>query len=458
MSGIAPIRAANQGRQRLCAAVVAAIVTTFTLCAAAQSQPTITLTESEVANRVRSVSPTVLAQRSAARTAEIERERAARVLVPEVAVSARYTRLSSVPEAFRSLSFSIPGAPMMDPVVFPQLLDQFAARATITLAVSDLFTRALPALRAAGERVAAARLEAEAQEARAVFDAQNAYIGWLRARAAVRIATSARESFERQRDDVARRVRAGQLPLAQQLPLDVTLSSLRRQEIALQLGRAQAELALRSLLALGDERLEPADENEIAAIPSQTPANRAEISAIDANTRALEGQARATTATLFPSLAVVGGVDVAAPNPRAFAQTSLTPLATWDVTVQLSWSLGQALDAEAALRSLASQRQALTLQRDALSRAIDAEIRSARAECESVQQRLDEAQRGFQAAQTQVEQRRGAFAAGAATATELTIAEAEFFRQQIEQTDAQLELRSAGIKLRFALGLLRPQH
>lgn len=424
----------------------------------ALAQRSISLNEVEVDRRVRAVSPAVRAQRAALAQAQAERERAARALVPELSVSARYTRLSSVPEEFRQLSLNIPGVPsmMMDGFVFPQLLDQFVTRAQLTLPVSDLFTRALPALHAAGARAEASLLEARANEARSVLDAQSAYLQWLRARAALAIAQSSRASFEQQREDTARRVRAGQIPLAQQLPLDVTLSSLRRQEIALESSVRSAENALRALLAIDAERIEPTDESlDPSASSAAGSANvRPEIAAIDANLRALDGQARATRGALAPSLVVSGGVDVAAPNPRAFAQTTLTPLATWDVSVQLSWSLGQTLDQEAQLRVLSAQRRALEAQREALARGIDAELSSARIEVQASLRRIEEANTGLRAAEALATQRRGAYAAGAATATELTLAEAELVQKRLELADARLEARGAILRLRYALGAL----
>lgn len=288
-----------------------------------------------------------------------------------------------------------------------------------------------------------------------MLDAQGAYLAWLRARAALAIARSTRESFERQREDTARRVRAGQLPLAQQLPLDVTLSQLRRQEHTLEASVRGAELSVRALLALGDEPIEPGDEQDEPATnaPSATQP-RAELAALDANARALDGHARAARGALAPSVHVIGGVDIAAPNQRAFALTTLTPLATWDVSVQLSWSLGQTLDAEAQLRVLSAQRQALAAQREALARAIDAELATARAELTAALRRLDESREGLRAAEALAEQRRGAYAAGAATATELTLAEAELLRQRIERADARLEARAAHLRLRYAAGVL----
>ncbi|MDP3275167.1 MAG: TolC family protein [Deltaproteobacteria bacterium] len=432
-------------------------IVSIALCSRpAHAQSTLVLNEREIELRVRAASPSVRAQRAALAQSMAERDRAARALVPELSVTGRYTRLSSVPEAFRRLEIAIPGMPSMgDGLVFPQLLDQFTARATLTLALSELFTRALPALAAAGARTEALALEARAQQTRSVLEAQSAYLSWLRARAALDIAHSTRASFEQQRDDTARRVSAGQIAAAQQLPLDVTLSSLRRQELSIEATVRIAEAQLRALLALRDERIVPGDEtDEPSPSPRNEPVQRPELAALDANARALESQTRATAGALAPALHVIGGVDLAAPNPRAFAQTTLTPLATWDVSVQLSWSLGQTLDAEAQLRVLSAQRDGLNAQREALSRAIEAEVTTARAELEAAVQRLAESQTGLRAAEALAAQRRGAYAAGVATATELTLAEAELLRQRIERADARLEARAAHLRVRYALGSL----
>lgn len=457
-------------RVRSVALLCASLVTLVALRANAQQDRGETpgasrsVDEQWVRARAYEASPAIAAARHQTRAVEADRAIAMRGLVPEVAVTARYTRLSSVPEEFRRVSVGVPG--MMTPMggegdlVFPQLLDQFLLRATLTLPVSDLPLRLARYIEAAGARVDASRAEAEFASSRAVLEARVAYLGWLRARAAVRAAQSSMNALSEQRDDADRRVRAGTLPELQRLALDAQLASIRRQIASLEGSVASAEAGLRGALVLDDATaLRPTDDALVPEPPARDeaqraqPERRADVRSLDATLRALDAQRRAEIAGLAPSLAVVAGVDYAAPNQRAFFQTTLQPLATWDLTVQLAWSLSSVLTSEGNMRRFSAQRDALEAQRRALLVSVHVELTSALAEARAAHARIEAAGSALEAAETLARARRNAFRAGSATATEVTLAEADLLRARLELDDARLEARAARARIDHATGV-----
>jgi outer membrane protein TolC len=88
--------------------------------------------------------------------AEAERDAAAeaaragrRALIPDVQLTGRYTRLSSIPAHYRTYG----------EIVFPQLLDNFGARAQLVVPISELFLNLAASARALGHAADAAELE-----------------------------------------------------------------------------------------------------------------------------------------------------------------------------------------------------------------------------------------------------------------------------------------------------------
>lgn len=398
-------------------------------------------------------SASLAAAEAQVRAAQAERTAARWGLAPELAVSGRYTRLSSVPASFRSLNFSLPGAPMGsgEAVVFPQLLDQFAGRLTLTLPLSDLVLRAWHAAEAAGAREEARRWEATAALAQVEFETRVAWHEWRRARNAQETLEAAVEAMESQRRATAARLAQGIVAPTQLQVLEVEVSSLRRQRLTASGSATAAGLRVQRLTCL-EVLPSPGD-----AQPLGSPADsqqRPEIAALLAESRQLQAQSRVAAAALFPSLAVVAGADLAAPNPRAFAQTELRWLATWDVSVQLSWSLTGAMQSRATARGLDAAREAVAARQLELARAIREERSAAAASIEVAQARRGEAESALALATRLEQARRAEFSAGTATAVEVSAAASQRLRAALDLQDAEVETALGTLRLRYAAGLL----
>jgi len=403
------------------------------------------LGEAETARRAVACSPSRAAAAASLRAAESERDAARWGLVPDLALSGRYTRLSSVPARFRAFSFALPGLPA-ESFEFPQLLDQYAARASLTVPVTDLLLRAVRTLDAAGARVEARALDVQATRDAVEVEARAAWHAWRRAEVAVALTVDALAVLDAQRRDARARVDAGTLPPTQRRVLDAERAAVLRERVSL---RQQRDLAVAHLQRLlcddGAWQHSPG-----APDVGPPPIARAELRALDAEARALDDAAAAQRAAAAPSLALVAGVDLGAPNPRAFGQSTLSALATWDVSVQVSWSLPGAMGSLAQSRALAAQRDAVQARRREVALALTEERRAARAAMQAAEEGAGAAAESLDAATALASARRAEFAAGVASALELTAAEAQRRRAALALEDARIERDLAALRTRAA--------
>ena len=97
---------------------------------------------------------------------------------PRLDLRATYTRLSEIdqpPFQFGELTIDSP---------FPQILDQYALQASLTVPVTDAFLAILPAWRAAKGTAEVARWQTETERASAALRAREAFYGFARVEAA----------------------------------------------------------------------------------------------------------------------------------------------------------------------------------------------------------------------------------------------------------------------------------
>jgi outer membrane protein TolC len=422
---------------------VRALLLGAVLCAtSAVAEP---LGESEAVRRALSCSPSRAVAAASLRAAESERDAARWGLVPDLAISARYTRLSSVPARFRAFTFALPGLPQ-ESFEFPQLLDQYAARASLTVPVTDVLLRAVRTLDAAGARVEARALDARAARDAVEVESRAAWHVWRRAEVAVALTDDSLALLDAQRRDARARVDAGTLPPTQLRVLEVEHAGVQRERLGLEQQRDLAVARLQRLLC------DDAPWTHRPGPPEAHPAPiaRAELRALDAEGRALDAAAAAQRAAAVPALALVAGVDLAAPNPRAFGQSTLETLATWDVTVQVSWSFPGAMGGLAQSQALAAQRDAIQARRREVALALAEERRAARVAGVVAAEGERLAAQSLDAATALTAARRAEFAAGVASALELTAAEGQRRRAALALEDARIERDLAALRARAA--------
>jgi len=415
------------------------------------------LTESRVVELAAQDAPAVLAARSEARAAEHERSAAARARLPDLAVTASYARLSSLDERYRTLELPEPGGSRIG-VVLPEILDRYSARAALVVPLSDPWLTLASIERAAGQAAAAKALEAQATQARVAYEARGAFLLYRRAQGARRIAASAFEIAVAQARDQAQRANAGTAPASSVLTFetarDAALARLRIAEADLAAADATVRTFLPATLntaplVTDDARSSPA----ALPAPGEPPALRAARTAV----QAADARVDAETQAMLPHLSLVAGADVASPNARAFALDHATTVVTWDVTLQLEWSLSSLTTGRAKRDRAIAEREALAARAEQLRRQLDAERTSAAAARASAESRLAASDHAVATATKLAEVRRNELATGVATPLDVTNAEGERVRAALEREDAVLDLQLADARLAFAAGWIPGQ-
>jgi outer membrane protein TolC len=157
---------------------------------------------------------------------------------------------------------------------------------------------------------------------------------------------------------------------------------------------------------------------------------------------------------MLPHLALVAGASVDAPSQRAFAASKLEAVPGWDLTLQLEWSLSALTIGAAKKQRAIADREALRARAEEARRQLEAQQKSALAAKASAQARVAAAASGVSTAHKLSDARRTELASGFATPLDLTAAESERLRAELEQEDAELELRVAEARLAFVGGYI----
>ncbi|UJR84173.1 TolC family protein [Sandaracinus amylolyticus] len=416
-----------------------------------------TVDEATVVRRALEVSHELREADARTRQASADTLSAVGDVLPDVEISARYTRLSDVPIDFRRIDLGEPGAQYE----LPQLLDQYALRAALVLPVTDIPFRFVPMLDAASTAERARRVEQTAVVRSVVLEARMAYFEWARAVAVAAAFDESIAALRAQLEHVRRAVVAGTLPRVDLVSLESQLASLQQQHLdALE----QAELTQSALcvrLAWPEcEAMTPAEETAqtiahttISDAIASARAMRPELTALSLDLAAIGRRRDAAMASLLPSIAMVGVLDYAAPHPRAFGRDDLTPLLSWELGAVASFSTGAAFDAAAELSRLDALQAQLEAQRDRWVAEIDESVRGVLISCRRAAERVELARENVRLAEELAVVRRAERRAGVSLEAEARQAEAALLRARREHAEATLAQRAAHARLEHATGV-----
>lgn len=411
------------------------------------------LTEADVVALAVRESPGVLAARQEATAAAAESAAADRLRFPDLVVSGRYTRLSSIPARYRTLSLpSADGA--VANVVIPEHLDNFTARAALVVPLTDAWLSLAANARAQGELSTAKRIEVQAAQARAAFEARAAFLLHRRAQVALHVSQSALETISAQANDQENRVRAGTAPGSSALTFEAArnaaIARVRLAEAEVVASEASVRVFLPTALANAPLVVDAVPRR--VEVHQQTVERAPTLLAADAAVRAADTRAEAEQLAMLPRISVVGGVELSAPNPRAFAMSNLEAVPSWDVSVQLDWSLSSLTTGISHHDRAVAEREALRARAEEIRRTLEAQRRAAVAARSSADARARAARQGVTTASQLANARRSELAVGIATPLDVTTAEAEYIRAQLEAADAELDLHLADARIEYAVG------
>jgi outer membrane protein len=439
-------------RNRLPTIALVCVAAAMPVTASAQSPGTL-LTLEEAQARAIAASHRVAEVR--AREAAANAIAAARGLAdrPTVAAGAGYTRTNHVAE------FVVPGPTGIPRVLYPDVPNNYRTRLDVQWPIySGGRVDALE--RAALAEAAATAAEVEVAQSDLRLEVARAFWAAVTAAAAASVLEQGVTRAQAHVADVRERFEAGLVP-----PNEVASAEAQESRARMLLieSRNQRDVSLADLARLTGldvaQGLVPAATLELApslqadadALVTEARDARRERRALESRIEAAEEQRTAVAALRRPTVAVVGGVDYARPNPRIFPREDRWR-DSWDVGVNVGWTLwdsgrtaqeavAASHQADAARHRLAEFDSVLAL--EVRQRVLD--IDSGRAAVAAAA----EAVRAATEAQRVVGER---YRSGVSTQTEVLDAEFARLQAELDRTRALANVRLAEARLARAIG------
>jgi outer membrane protein TolC len=433
------------------------------------------LTADEVARRAASTSFEIKARQSDVEAAAAGVSQALVGYFPRLALTARYTRLSKIDPPVLGDGSLVgttaapgplpPGAPLVStgPLTLPVVFDNVLLQAGITVPLSDYLLRTSQSYSAASHSEQGAALNAQATRLKTASDARLAYYSWVRARLSVVVAEQALAQADGHLRDAKNAVAAGTASPADALRVDSQRASA---ELLLMRTQNLADLLTGQLrIAMHDDANRQYEIGESVAGASDAQAvttsladlvaealdHRLEIRALDETAYSLKDQAKAARSVAYPRIDGFGDVIYANPNPRIFPQTDQWK-ATWDVGVQLTWTPNDVGTGVSQARMLEAKAAATEAGKQAMLDGLRVEVMQAWQAAREADAALATTARGLASAEEGYRVRRDLFLNGRATSAELTDAETDLTRARLEAVNAQIDTRSARVRLMHAVG------
>lgn len=419
----------------------------------AQQRVTMRLTLAEAQARAVEASHRLAEARARADAAEAAAVVQAVADRPTVAASAGYTRTNHVTE------FIVPSPTGAPRVLYPDVPDNYRTRLDLQWPIySGGRTDALE--RAARAEASAAASDVAAAQADLRLEVARAYWAIVTAGAASDVLRQALARTRANVADVRERLKAGLIPPNEVAAAEAQESRGRMLVIEADNQRAIATAELGRLV--GADLAPSIEVTETLELPvpvasavdqliAEARSGRHERRALEQRIAAAEEQRTAVAAARRPTVAVVGGVDYARPNPRIFPRADRWD-ESWDAGVAVGWSLwdGGRTDAEAAraasLAAAARQRLAefdSVLGLQVYQRLL--EIDSGRAAVAAA----DDGRKAAAEARRVVVER---YRAGVATQTEVLDADVALLQAELDRTRAIAGVRLAEARLARDLG------
>jgi outer membrane protein TolC len=397
--------------------------------------------------------PELRAKRAEESAAAAERRGARAERLPQLELSAGYTRQSDI----RELVTVAPDGSEM--VLFPNLPNQTRSRIQLSL---PLYTggRLENLEAAAGHRERAAARDVETVAADVAFATRRAYWSLVAARESERVFREALASFEAHLEDARNRESFGLAPRNQVLAVQVERerAELRRLEAQRDAEIAGAELVLLLGLAPG-RRVEPVEPlavdpgspPDIETLVARALARRPDRAALVARVAAAASLVGAEGAARLPTLALGAGFDYANPNLRMLPPRNQWEEG-WDVGVSLRWRVFDAGRRSAASARAEARVEAAQAALEAFDRGVRLEITAASLDLGTLQASLAVAQRGLEAARENARVAGERERAGVIPSSERLDAETALLRAGLDLTRARAGLRIARARLERAAG------
>lgn len=396
---------------------------------------------------------------------------------PRLSFTARYTRLSPIdPPTLGTTDYRAvyttapdrspitPGTPMFavaSSFSFPVILNQYTLQASLLVPLSDYVFRTWQQHESALASYDAAKWNAEVTRISAAADAKVAFYNYLRARGTVIVAKSAVAQAQAHLKDMKNRLDAKVVTVADVARVEANLASAELAVIKSENLVILTEANLRMLMHATDEKAFALGENldaelpkmdaDIAKLKAQAFAKRPELKAVDAQIASLEKNADVVAAGMYPRLDAIGNVTYANPNQRIFPQEEKFK-ATWDVSLQLTWSPNDAMIAHDQKKIVSGNIGVLKATRDQISDGLALDVTNAYTKVREAEASVTTTAVELRAAEEAYRVRKEQFSLGSTTSALLIDAEADVTRARLNHLNARVDLRIARVQLKKAIG------
>jgi outer membrane protein len=433
----------------------ASIVLLFMWSAAASAQqPALPLTLEEALERGQRESLRIVelqARVDAAAAAEAGQRAADR---PLIAALAGYTRTNHVQE-FQILT----PTPPLRSTLYPDVPDNYRARFDLQWPIysggrDDALVRAARAERdAAGADLLAVRADLRLEITRAFW-------ALVTAREAEHVLDRSVESLDAHVRDVRARLDQGLVPPNEVLSAEAQRARERvlaiearntRGSVEADLGRLIGEASGRPIVPQLPPGTASVKAEDFAALLQEARKSRPERQAFEERAAASRARATAASAAARPQVGINGGYDYARPNPRIFPRVDEWE-DSWDISVNLSWSLWDGGRHRAERAQAEAGTRAVEARAGEFDRQLALEVRQRWLDTDSSQAAIDAAAEGLRAAVEARRVLRERFAVGVATSTEVLDAETAVLQAELDHTRAVSNARLAHARLDRAVG------
>jgi outer membrane protein len=192
-------------------------------------------------------------------------------------------------------------------------------------------------------------------------------------------------------------------------------------------------------------------EGNLRTFIDEALSSRMEIRSIDANAASAREQAKAGLAEELPVISGIADAIYANPNVRLVPPVQKW-FPTWDLGVKITWSPNDTIVGAGNVNDLKAHARQLEAQRGTLRDNIEIEVTQAFQNVREFDVSLSSAKTELESAQEAYRVTRELFNNGRATSTTLTDSETELTRARLDLLTAQVNARTARVRLDHALG------
>jgi outer membrane protein TolC len=373
--------------------------------------------------------------------------------LPQISALAGYTRTNHVDQ------FGVPLPNGAVRVIFPDIPDNYRSRLDLQWPIytggrTDALERAARAESHAVEReLAAARADLR-------LEATRAYWAFVTANHSVGVVQEALKRMDAHLSAVRSQFDAGVIPPNDVMSVQAQRSRQQLMVVEAETTRNVTEADLRRLTGIDPSTAIEVDavlgdtvrqQETIEALVGRAREARPERQVLQSRAAALAERRTAVAAAARPTIAVAAGADYARPNPRIFPREARW-LSSWDVSVNMSWSLWDGGRLRADLAEAAANERAVTERLADVETQIDFEVRQRALEAGAAQAAIsaaDDAVASAAQARRVVSER---FTAGVATSTDVLDAQVALLQAELDRTRVLANVKLAEARLDRAVG------